>query len=178
MEILIISEDLLKEYGPIKEDTIISKFVPSLLAAQQIQIERILGIPLTEELQLQVKNNNLTPENKALILKVAPVLAHYAVYYGLPLHWASIQNKGVTIESSENSSGVDLQDIEQLKRWLLNMAQSFAKRLVEYLCRCRDNYPLWVPDKGCGCCEEETGSTRVPLDYGIYLPKPKRPRRY
>lgn len=183
MEIAIINEDLFKQNSPIKDDTIISKFVPYILIAQRMYIERILGRPLLEELQAQIKEASevdpvptpypITPENQALILEIAPALSFYAVYQGIPFHWAAIVNKGITVRESENSKGVDIKDIAQLRRWLKDDAEYWARRLVDYLCGCKQNYPNWKPASGYGCggCGCDGEDTRRPLDAGIFIPK-------
>jgi hypothetical protein len=40
MEIILINEEIFKENSPIKDDTIITKFVPYLSIAQKMYIER------------------------------------------------------------------------------------------------------------------------------------------
>ena len=103
---------------------------------------------------------------------IAPALSYYAVYQGLPFHWAAIVNKGVTIRESENSKGVDIKDIAQLRRWLKDDAEELLRQLVEYLCECAANYPLWQPGNycgGCGCDGNKGGS--VPFDAGIFIPR-------
>lgn len=180
MEIVLINEELFRENSPIKDDTIITKFIPYLWIAQRIYIERILGEPLADELKEQVKEasrpgatgDEITPANQALIRALAPALSFYAVYQGIPFHWAAIVNKGVTIRASENSQAVGIDDIAQLRRWLRDDAESLARDLVEYLSRCRDRYPYWRPETGCGCDGGTTGgSSRVPIDAGIFVPK-------
>lgn len=156
MEVPIISEELLKAYSPITGDTVITEFVPYIQIIQAIYIEPVLGSELLDELMMQVKDNNLSPENSALILKLAPALAYYTVYQGLPFHWAAIVNKGLTVRESENSKGVAIDDLAQLRRWVRNDAETFLKIAIKYLCKCKDRYPLWNPDKdycntGCGC---------------------------
>lgn len=186
MEIAIISEELFKENSPIKDDTIITKFVPYILIAQKMYIERIIGRPLLEELQSQIAQAQetpdanpypITPENQALILEIAPALSFYAVYQGIPFHWAAIVNKGITVRESENSKGVGINDIAQLRRWLKDDAEYLANKLVSYLCGCTDKYPAWKPGSGydCGCgCNGDTGSKSVPLDAGIFIPKRRK----
>ena len=179
MEIAIINEALFKENSPIKEDTIITKFVPYIIIAQKMHLERILGRPLLEELQDQIKTAAetpdadpypITPDNQALIIEIAPALSFYAVYQGIPFHWAAIVNKGITVRESENSKATDIKDIAQLRRWLKDDAEYLARNLVTYMCGCKNKYPLWKPDAGCGC-EGDTGSKNVPLDTGIFIPK-------
>lgn len=164
---IIITEDLFREFSPIKEDTIVSKFFPYISLAQAIYIRPILGDALMDELEMQVeqatKGGEISPQNRALIREVAPVLAMYAVYQGLPYHWAAIVNKGITVRESENSKAVDISDIAQIRRWVLDDATVLASRLKAYLLRCKDSYPLWeVP-----LC----GSSSSVSDTGVFIPK-------
>lgn len=180
MEILLINEDLFKDNSPIKEDTIITKFVPYINIAQKMYIERILGKPLTDGLKEQIKEGSkpdgtpVTSENQALILKIAPALSFYAVYQGLPFHWASIVNKGITLRNSENSDAVTVKDIAQLRRWIKDDAEVLLNDLIDYLEDCKYSYPLWQPGRGCGCNNQKnngSGSNEAPLDTGIYIPR-------
>lgn len=176
MEIVLINEELFKENGPIKEDTIITKFVPYINIAQKMYIERILGEPLTSELKDQIKEasregatgEEITPTNQALILKIAPALSFYAVYQGIPFHWASIVNKGVTLRNSENSDAVTINDIAQLRRWIKDDAEMLARDLTDYLYGCKARYPLWTPGGGCDQGKDS------PFDAGIFIPKKRR----
>lgn len=179
MEVALINEQLFKEYGPIKEDTIITKFVPYTLLAQKMYIRKIIGYALYKELQTQIKAasvtpapdpNPISPANQALLIEIAPALASFAVYQGIPFHWASILNKGITIRESENSKGVDVNDVSQLRRWLKDDAEQWAKYLQDYLIGCYKDYPLWTPPEGCGC-----GDTRHDVfESGIFIPKRRR----
>ena len=175
----LISEELFKEYSPIKEDAVISKFKPYIGIAQKMYIEKLLGKALTEELQGQIKAAQDNPSaqpypisdnNKALLLMIAPALSFYAVYQGLPFHWAAIVNKGLTVRESENSKGVEIKDVAQLRRWLRDDAEELLNQLIEYLCNCGGIYPLWKAGgycKGCGC----EGEAKVtPYDSGIFIP--------
>lgn len=176
MEVPLISEELFKAYSPLKEDTIVTDFVPYIIIAQKLYIEKILGKPLTEELQDQIKaaegGTEITPDNQALLIMIAPALSFYAIYQGLPFHWASIVNKGVTVRESENSKGVDVKDIAQLRRWLKDDAEELGRNLITYLCDCKYKYPLWNPNGACSCgCGDNEGSNKSPLDAGIFIPK-------
>lgn len=179
MEVALINEELFKENSPIKEDTIISKFVPYILIAQKMYIRKVLGQPLYDELQTQIKAasvvpspdpNPITPENRALIRQIAPALAFYAVYQGLPFHWAAIENKGITVRESENSKGIALNDLAQLRRWLRDDAQQWTAYLIDYLRKC-GKYPLWSPPSdSCG----QDPRTASPFESGFYFPKRRR----
>ena len=101
--VLIISEELLKLYSPLSRNVDVDKVYPFLHLAQEFYLEDILGIALLEELQSQVESGDITEENKALLLKVAPVLANYACYLAMRSLTYSVTEKGITLEKSENS---------------------------------------------------------------------------
>lgn len=180
MEIVLISEELFKQNSPIKDDTLVNNFIPYIGLAQKMYIEKVLGKRLTEELQDQIKEAQenpdkvpypITPENKALLQLIAPPLAFFTVYQGLPFHWAAVLNKGVTIRESENSKAVGVNDIAQLRRWLKDDAEQLLKYLIEYLCECSSSYPSWSAGNYCGGCGCEGNSNVNPFDFGIYIPK-------
>lgn len=179
MEIALISEELFIANSPIKEDTIITKFVPYILIVQKMYFEKILGRALTQQLQEQIKQAQATPDadpypitpaNQALLAELAPALSFYAVYQGLPFHWAAIVNKGVTIRTSENSDGVKVDDIAQLRRWVRDDAETLKGLFIDYLCECAATYPLWTPRSycggGCGC----DGKASDTDNFGIFIP--------
>lgn len=168
----LISEDLLKLHSPITSDVDIADFIPYLVIAQELYIAPIIGEPLMSELLSEIESNSLTPPNSDLILKIAPALAFYTVYQGLPFHWASIVNKGITVRESENSRGIDMTDLSQLRRWVKDDAERFVQLLIDFLCKCRSNYPLWRPSEGFGCCDNfiAEGSTKNEYDSGFYFP--------
>lgn len=172
IEVPLISTELFLEHSPVTFDTDVRKFVPFINIAQEMYIVPILGDPLTEELQEQIKTNTLTPDNKALVNKIASPLAYYAVYQGLPFHWAKIINKGVTNADSPNSSTVSFDDLSGMRRYTRDAADFLAKQLVTYLCGCRSKYPAWRPDKNtaCGGCGDTNGANASESDSGIFIP--------
>lgn len=182
MEVKLTSEELFKENSPVTYDTAVDDFLPYIGIAQKLYINKLLGKSLVEELQTQITAAQALPEpvpypiteaNQALLQMIAPPLAFYAVYQGLPFHWAKIINKGVTLLESENSKAVDRNDIAQLRRWLKDDAELLLKNLVTYLCDCASTYPLWSPGNYCTTnCESKTSG--IPLDAGIYIPRKRR----
>lgn len=157
-------------------------------------LRKILGDALITELQTQIKaaqttpppaDNPITPDNRALLIQIAPALAYYGVYQGLPFQWAKIQNKGLTAEKSENSDALAYSDVAKLQTKTFQDAEALARNLIEYLCSCAAKYPKWSPAPGYGCidhnfdyvhtpgCECEMCRSRRPVPYfaGIHIPK-------
>jgi len=158
---------------------------PRFVQTEPLASHKVLAVvpykPLVEELQDQIKaaQDNpdadpypITPENQALLTLIAPPLAFYAVYQGIPFHWAAIINKGITVRESENSKAVDIKDIAQLRRWLRDDAEELLRQLIDYLCECGGSYPLWKPGKYCGGCGcDGDNGLNVTFDAGIFIPK-------
>jgi len=171
IQLPLITEDLFKQYSPVTSNTDITEFIPYIGIAQELHIEPVLGEPLMSELKEQIESNTLTPDNSDLILKLAPALSFYAVYQALPFHWATIVNKGITIRESENSKGVDIKDIAQLRQWIKNDAEILIAQLIAFLTRCRTNYPLWRPDNDCDCDTGKQGQDSKTFNSGFYFRK-------
>lgn len=190
MEVLIISETLFKANSPVGRNVNLEDWTSYILIAQKLYLQKILGPALLIELQVQIaaftteEVNTITPENRALLEQIAPTLAFYTIYQGLPFQWAKIQNKGITAEESENSKSLDYTDVAKLQRKTLEDAEALAHILIEYLCGCADKYPLWSPAKGYGCrdrgidCCDDGARYGKPNDTGIHIPKKRRPCRY
>lgn len=160
----LISEALFKQHSPVTSSTDITDFVPYIAIAQELYIEPILGIELVSELKNQIADNDLSPANSELIVRIAPTLSFYAVYQALPFHWATIVNKGITIRESENSRSVDVSDIAQLRRWIKDDADILRQRLIDFMHNGRKNYPLWNPENN---CDDKNSHS----DHGFYFPK-------
>lgn len=203
MEVIIISEALFKENSPVGTNVNLEDWTPYILAVQKLYMRKILGPALLAELQDQIQQaqeadvgapNPITADNRALLIEIAPALAFYSVYQGLPFQWAKIQNKGVTILKSENSDGLAYTDVAKLQRKTLEDAEAFAHELIKYLCGCASKYPAWSPAPGYGCSErgleccdntppgyDQHGRPvryGAPNDTGIFIPKRRGPCRF
>lgn len=168
--IVLITESLFKLHSPVTDNAAVDEFIPYISIAQELYVEPILGTALIEELKQQISSNTLTPADGDLIIKIAPVLSFYTVYQALPFKWASIVNKGLTVRESENSKAVDIKDVAQLRAWLKNDAEVLASQLIDYLCKCREHYPLWTPSNECACKDTYSeGSAQKRFESGIFF---------
>lgn len=165
--IALINEKLFKLHSPITGNTDLTEFTPYLSIAQELYIAPILGESLMNEIKLQISENSLTEANGDLLVKIAPALSFFTIYQGLPFHWATIVNKGITIRESENSRGIDIKDVAQLRRWIRDDAEIFVNLLTDFLCSSKDNYPSWKPDKDyCSSCNQKSNH----FDSGFHFP--------
>ena len=174
-ETLIISEELLKLYSPLSKNVDVDKIFPYLHLAQPYFIEPILGTALLQELQRQIEEGEITEENKALILKCAPVLAYYGTYLAMRSLAYSITEKGITLEESENSRSISEKELGEYILSIKNQAEMYADILIKYLCRCSLSYSLWRPDEDCHCEKwvETDGSAEKEVKFTVFFPNKK-----
>ena len=171
-ETLIISEELLKLYSPLSRNVDVDKIYPYLHLAQPFFIEPILGTALLQELQHQIEEGEITEENKALILKTAPVLAYYGTYLAMRSLTYSITEKGMTKEKSENSESISEKELGEYVLSIKNQAEMYADVLIKYLCRCALSYPLWRPESDCHCEKwvETDGKAEKETKFTVFFP--------
>ena len=169
---VIISEQLMKLHSGMSKNLPIDKVFPFCILAQNYFIEPILGTPLLEELQAQIEDDDLTPENKALIIKIAPCLALYTEYLAMRSLAYSVTAKSITKEKSENSEPISEKELGELILDIKNRSQMAQELLIKYLCRCKDLYSLWRPEKPCLCdsYEPTDGDNHRNFDSLIYFP--------
>ena len=170
---LLISEELLKLYSPLSKNISVDKVYPYLHLAQPYFVEPIIGMALMNELQQQIDEDDITDVNKALLIKIAPVLANYATYLAMRSLTYSITEKGITRENSENSSTIDRNELGDYILNIKNLAEMHQEILIKYLCNCKDLYPLWRPENDCNCSKylPTDGESKVEKKYTVYFPK-------
>ena len=174
-ETLIISEELLKLYTPLSKNVDVDKVYPFLHLAQPYFLQPILGDALLSEIQQQIEDDTLTEENKALVIKCAPVIGYYATYLAMRSLAYSITEKSITKEKSENSESIARNELGDYILSIKQQAEMYAELLVKYLCRCALSYPRWRPEQDCNC-EKYTftdGSSEVEKKFTVYFPNEK-----
>jgi hypothetical protein len=106
-ETLLIDEYNLKLWSPISKNVSVDRIFPFVTLAQEFHLSDVLGLPLKEELQRQVEEDNLTPENKALMIKIFPVLGFWTSYLALRSIAYTSSQKSLVKEHSENSEALN-----------------------------------------------------------------------
>lgn len=175
----LIDEELLKTYSNLSRNVGLDKVIPYLNLSQPFFIAPILGDRLYIELQTQISTDTLTDLNKGLILKIAPALALWTDYLAARSLSYTITAKGITKEHSENSEALNEKELAEYIHSIRENAEMAGELLVQYLCQCQDNYPLWRPANDCDCSKylkENTGSAETEEKFLIYCPS-GRPSR-
>lgn len=136
--VLFIDEIYLKNNTPFYSNVDVIAFKNSMKTAQDIYIQKLLGYKLYNEIQTAVLakiNNNTSLSNDVveLITLLQPVLAWYTYYMALPFVLIKTTNKSLVVKNGENSTSASLDDMKYLKNEALEIAQSYANTVVDYL---------------------------------------------
>lgn len=136
--VLFIDEIYLKNNTPFYSNVDVVAFKNSIKTAQDIYIQKIVGYKLYNELQTAVlakinNNTSFTTPVIELLTLLQPVLAWYTYYMALPFCLIKTTNKSLVVKNGENSTSATLDDMKYLKNEALEIAQSYANTVVDYL---------------------------------------------
>lgn len=152
---MIINEKYLKQYSPIPINYNIAEVKNYIPVTEKIWVKPIIGDDLYDEIDEQVKNNNLSDENMALLTEggLWQYLSFATVYEALPMIWSHISEVGITKGKSSNSDSLDLHDMTWVTQHLRNQVEVLKDQLKKYICEHADYYPSAdYCSCGCSCC--------------------------
>ena len=130
---LLITENYIKNVTPIESNVSVDIIRPHLIAAQDIDIQKILGYKLYNELQDSIISNQILPQQTTLINLLKPTLAWFCYSSGLPYFLLKTTNKSLSEQSSDDSKPTTLENMSDLKTDSLGKAQFYAQLTVDYL---------------------------------------------
>jgi hypothetical protein len=146
--VLFISEQRLKSITAIHDNVEPNDLMPYVVQAQDIYIQEILGTTFYNALKADIVAGTLsTPETTLIDDYLAPTTANYALYLGLPTLNYKIKNKSVLSPSAEEAINTGLDEIKFLRDSILDTAQFYGQRSIEYLCNNDTDFPDYTnPD--------------------------------
>ena len=149
MAVLFISEDKLKKSTTINGNVDVELLLPYIKVSQDTRIHEILGTDLYNKLQADITASTLTGAYQTLVDDyIQDCLVHYALYEAMPFLSFKIMNKDIVRKTSETSTAASLEDIKYLRNIVLNTAEWYAKRLVEYLCNNTSSFSEYSTNSG------------------------------
>lgn len=152
---MIINETYFKKYSPIPLNynmTEVKNYIP---VAEKIWVRPLLGAPLFDEIECQIKENNVSEENATLLTEggLWQYLAFATVLEALPMIWSHISEVGVTKGKSDNSDSLDLKDMTWVSQHLRNQVEVLKDQLKKWICEHYLYYPKAdVCACNCSCC--------------------------
>lgn len=151
----IINEKFFKEYSPIPLNYNMKELKNYIPVAEKIWVIPLIGSDLFDEIEEQVKNNDLSEENSTLLTEggLWQYLSYSTCLEGLPFLWAHISEVGITKGKSDNSDSLDLKDMTWVTQHLRNQVEVLKDQLKKWICEHADYYPnLDVCSCGCSGC--------------------------
>lgn len=149
---MIINEKYIKQYSPIPLNYNMSEVKNYIPVAEKIWVIPLIGYDLYDEINEQVADNEVSPENATLLTEggLWQYLAFATVYEALPMIWSHISEVGVTKGKSDNSDSLDLKDMTYVSQHLRNQVEVLKDQLKKWLCEHYDSFPT-VDVCACGC---------------------------
>ena len=161
---MIINETYFKKYSPIPLNynmTEVKNYIP---VAEKIWVKPLIGYELFDEIEDQVKNNNVSEANATLLTEggLWQYLSFATVYEALPMIWSHISEVGVTKGKSDNSDSLDLKDMTWVTQHLRNQVEVLKDQLKKWIC---EHYMYYEKADLCSCGCEQCCQSNPKLNY-------------
>lgn len=171
---MIINEKYFKQYSPIPLNYNMAEVKNYIPVAEKIWVKPLIGYDLFDEIEYQVKNNEVSETNATLLTEggLWQYLAFATVYEALPMIWSHISEVGVTKGKSDNSDSLDLKDMTYVSQHLRNQVEVLKDQLKKWICEHYEVFPLAdVCACNCDCCCNSNPKLNAPNpQYQVYKP--------
>ncbi len=149
----------------------------SIIKAQDLQIQSVLGNALFIKLMGDISTDTLTGAYKTLVDEyVQKTTASWTLYYCLPWISQRLTNKSVSEKKSDTSTATDIKNVQWLREEVRIESEFLSTRIREFLCNNIANYPEYV-----SYLPNTIKPSRNNFFSGVYLPdyrKLTREERY
>lgn len=153
---MIINKTNIAKYSNLPTNYDYSEIMNYVDVAEKVWLIEILGYDWYEELEDQVKNNTVTPENAtALVEAIWPYLGFCIMYEALPAIAYHASEVSLTKGHSDNSDAIDLKELAYYQEHLRRQIEARKDFLKKWICEHIDSFPLAVPcNCGCSSCND------------------------
>ena len=169
---MIINEKYMKQFSPIPLNYNMAEVKNYIPVAEKIWVIPLIGYDLYDEINEQVADNEVSPENATLLTEggLWQYLAFATVYEALPVIWAHISEVGVTKGKSDNSDSLDLKDMTYVSQHLRNQVEVLKDQLKKWICEHYESFPLAdVCACGCNsCCDHNAKLNKPNPEFLVY----------
>lgn len=159
---MIINKANIAKYSNLPTNYDYSEIMNYVDVAEKVWLIEILGYDWYEELEDQVKNNTVTPENAtALVEAIWPYLGFCIMYEALPAIAYHASEVSLTKGHSDNSDAIDLKELAYYQEHLRRQIEARKDFLKKWICEHIDSFPLAVPcNCGCSSCNDNAKLNR------------------
>lgn len=118
--------------------------------AQFIYIKKFLGTAYYDSLLQEVYSiggtQNLTGITLSLYNYIKPMLINYTMYMAMPFLPNRISEKGINVNTSDNTKEADDQRLSQMRTEYFNLGQEYQQQALVFLRNNSSSFPLWRED--------------------------------
>ena len=169
----IINEKYFKKYSPIPLNYNMAELKNYISVATEIWVRPLIGVDLLDEIEEQVENNEVSPENATLLTegKLWQYLAFATCLEGLPFIWSHFSEVGITVSESDTSKSISLKDLTYIQQHLRNQVEYLKDSVKKWLCEHQSSFPLMdCCACGCSCCGSNAKLNTPNPNYQLYKP--------
>ena len=155
---LFVSEEKLKAFTSVNQNTSPELLVPYILQSQDIYLQNYIGATYYMQLKDQVLAGALDANNQFLMDNyIQSALCNFGLMQALPFLKYKFYNKSILSPSSENADSIGLEELKFLQTQLRNTGETYMKRMIEWMVLHPGNYPKYItpnvldgqlPDRG------------------------------
>jgi hypothetical protein len=155
---LFVSEEKLKAFTSVNQNTSPELLVPYILQSQDIYLQNYIGATYYMELKDEVLAGSLSANNQFLMDNyIQSALCNFGLMQALPFLKYKFYNKSILSPSSENADSIGLEELKFLQTQLRNTGETYMKRMIEWMVLHPGNYPKYItpnvldgqlPDRG------------------------------
>lgn len=150
-----IDETYFKEVTPVNLNVDVKLIKMSISDAQDIHIQTIIGTKLYRKLETLIVNGKINlPENlkyKNLLNDyIQQATTRWALYEATTYIRYKMVNKGVQSQTSDNSSPVELSELNFIQERIKNTAEFYSQRIIDFLKTNKSEFPEYKDT----CCND------------------------
>ena len=144
-EVLFVSEEKLKSFTSINNNTSPLDLIPYVLQAQDIYLQNYIGATYYMQLKEQVRTSTVDADNMFLLDNyIGSALCNWALAMALPWLKYKIFNKSVLSPSSESAESITLDELNFLIEQARGTAETYTKRMIEWMVLHPGAYPAYI----------------------------------
>lgn len=144
-EVLFVSEEKLKSFTSINNNTSPLDLIPYVLQAQDIYLQNYIGATYYMQLKEQVRTSTVDADNMFLLDNyIGSALCNWALAMALPWLKYKIFNKSVMSPSSESAESITLDELNFLIEQARGTAETYTKRMIEWMVLHPGAYPKYI----------------------------------
>ena len=151
--VLFISEEKLKDSTAINLNVDVNLLLPHVLKSQLLYVRTKLGTDLYEKLEALITDGTVgSVGNEAyktlLDDYIQTMLVNYALYHCIPFLRFKIENGNIYSKTSETGTAITTEESQHLREEVLNTAQYFTERMIDYICNNSTLFPEYSTNTG------------------------------